>query len=195
MIPRSGPVNASCLAALLALVASPPSAAEEARYLDPPPSCEGSTLGECAEQLTEAIGKKGMIGLGLRCGAAPREGSSSGSEESVVFVAGLVVEGGAAAEAGLEQGDRIVAINGIRATAANIDELHRIDDVLYPGDRVRYTVLREGTEVEIEVVAVPINTEILRFQVNEELESIFGQEATWSYLAGRSAPSSARGHR
>ena len=153
----------------------------EVRYLDPPLSCENLPIAECAARLTDAIGKKGMIGLGLRCGAAP---ASEGEEDQeVVFVAELVVEGGAAEQAGLARGDQIVAINGIRAVQSRIDELHRIDDVIYPGDRLSYTVLRGEGEVEIEVVAVPINTEIGQFQVGKELETIYGHEAAWTHFA------------
>lgn len=61
-----------------------------------------------------------------------------------------VEEGGAAALAGIQVGDTIIAING--ETVTNSDELNAIKDQFKAGDTVTITVTRGGSDMDFQVI-------------------------------------------
>jgi len=69
------------------------------------------------------------------------------------FVRGVrvarVSEDGPAAEAGLEPGDQIVAINGVALTGSA--SFHAVLVALKPGDRLQIRALRDGSAFDVEV--------------------------------------------
>jgi serine protease Do len=71
------------------------------------------------------------------------------TEESDHLTITAVAEGGAAEDAGIAVGDRILEINGIKVT--KLDEAAAILRYLYPGDKARLVIEREGEKLEFGV--------------------------------------------
>ncbi len=72
-----------------------------------------------------------------------------GLEKAEGVVVQSLVKGGAAEQAGLKDGDVIVAVNDVKVTAAN--QLQSIITSKHPGDKVTLTILRDGQKSEKQV--------------------------------------------
>lgn len=94
------------------------------------------------------------FGFGFRCGACGYASEASGDRAAGWFFSEppdvyRVEPGGAADRAGFRQGDRVLAIDGMRLDAP--DGARRFS-TLEPGESVRWTVSRNGREVELRSV-------------------------------------------
>ncbi|OQZ05864.1 MAG: hypothetical protein B6D36_07900, partial [Planctomycetes bacterium UTPLA1] len=83
----------------------------------------------------------------VRLGIMPSYGETEGEGYEITGV----VEGGAAAKAGMKDGDRIYKIGGVKVTDVYtyMDSLRKYK----PGDLVPVVVLRDGKKVELKVKA------------------------------------------
>ncbi len=94
-----------------------------------------------------------VVGLGV-VGAAPRKVGHQGrlgialqqTEEAGARVRSIIPHSGAD-EAGLEKGDRIIAIDG--HTQSNVDIVMSTLSGMFPGEVVRLTIERDGSTVDI----------------------------------------------
>lgn len=82
-----------------------------------------------------------------------------------------VLAGSPAAEAGLEPGDRVIGVNGVPVTA---DRFRSITSRLEAGDPIAITVLRDGEEIDLSVIAGqrPEPAQIVAVRLQEELDSV-----------------------
>lgn len=108
----------------------------------------------------------GWVGLKFR--EIPREAPGQTGPRVLVYA---VYPGSPAEEAGLRAGDRILRLNGVRASFPIIQSLStRIE----PGDPWAFTVDRDGEVLEIPVVAVPrpSRSEIVVGTLQGQLDSL-----------------------
>ena len=82
-----------------------------------------------------------------------------------------VLAGSPASEAGLEAGDRVIRVNGVPVTA---ERFRSITSRLEAGDPIALTVLREGDEIDLSVIAGqrPAPAQIVAVRLQEELDSV-----------------------
>lgn len=85
---------------------------------------------------------------------------TSKSEASVVTVA-KVAPGSPASEAGFQEGDELVALNGIALTAENKKQLKKHKAGLAVGKQVSYTVRRAGAERQLTATLAPVPQDVL----------------------------------
>ncbi|HRH66977.1 MAG TPA: Do family serine endopeptidase [Bacteroidia bacterium] len=93
--------------------------------------------------------QRGFIGVSIRDLDSKLAEEKGLKETQGVYVAGLT-EGGAASEAGLEEGDVIIKVGevGVNSTPQLQEQIGRFR----PGDKVNVTVMRNGTEKTLAVV-------------------------------------------
>jgi len=78
----------------------------------------------------------------------PLVGISVSESRYGLFIAG-VAEGSGAAEAGLTEGDMITKVDGISVKTS--DELNTLRDKKKPGDIMKFTIIRDGEILEVDV--------------------------------------------
>lgn len=94
---------------------------------------------ECLDKLTEKIRSKGWAGL-------ETEKAKTGGYQVV-----SVAADGPAAGAGLQAGDVLVALDGVKLAPENKEKLMKIKKGMTPGSAVNYVVLRGGTKLQVAV--------------------------------------------
>lgn len=72
-----------------------------------------------------------------------------------------VVEGSPAATYGLQQGDILVALNGIELSEENKDKLKAVKEELGPGVKAKYTVKRSGGKTQVAVTLGTVPAEVM----------------------------------
>ena len=103
----------------------------------------------CLNMMAAKMKNRGWVGLHLD------------QTEDGAYKVELVVEESPAEAAGFAEGDKLVALNGIRFDEANEEALHKEWENMVPGKEVAYTVARGNTEVEIDVILAPLPDEVL----------------------------------
>ncbi len=78
----------------------------------------------------------------------PLVGISVSESRYGLFIAG-VAEGSGAAEAGLAEGDMITKVDGVSVKTS--DELNTLRDKKKPGDIMKFTIIRDGEILEVDV--------------------------------------------
>lgn len=97
------------------------------------------------------FGKVQRAVLGIRMGElTPESGKQMGLKESSGIYVGESVRGGAAAKAGLKEGDVIQQINGYEVST--VPQLQEQLAKYTPGNTVQLTVSRDGKEKAVEVI-------------------------------------------
>jgi C-terminal processing protease CtpA/Prc len=79
-----------------------------------------------------------------------------------------VASGSPAAEAGFRSGDVLVALNGVKLTAANKEAVKKAKAGLGVGKPVSYTVRRDGAETTLNATLAPVPDEVLAKWMKEE---------------------------
>lgn len=99
------------------------------------------------------------------------------------YTVGAVVPNGAADRGGLKAGDRILAVNGrklLNSTQAELEaaaeHYHETHLNLRQGETITYTVLRDGSEKSIAIVAGPRTLGGARFYLRAHLQIRYGPE-------------------
>ena len=72
-----------------------------------------------------------------------------------------VVEGSPAATYGLQEGDILIALNGIELSEANHEQIARAKESLTPGARATYTVKRSSGKAEVAVTLGTVPAEVM----------------------------------
>jgi tetratricopeptide (TPR) repeat protein len=86
--------------------------------------------------------RKSYVGFGFWFSGLPND-----------YTIHAILENGPAARAGLKVGDRILKINDIDATAFKARRIHAIIYNVFVGEKWIFTVLQEGNEKQVELVA------------------------------------------
>ena len=103
--------------------------------------------GDCAKGIATKYANSGWLGI-----------ETDKSDKGVVIVK-HVIDGSPAEAAGFQEGDVLVAINGVEISEANKEALKAAKQALVAGGDARYTVLRHGakTQLTAKLVAPPRN--------------------------------------
>ena len=97
-----------------------------------------ATTQECLDAMVSHYRQQGWIGINL-------EWVESGTQMEITSV----VPDGPAAKAGFQAGDRITAMNGVEFK--DKEKLGKVNEKRKPGARFKFTVLRNGKQMEIAV--------------------------------------------
>lgn len=123
----------------------------------------GASHGQQSQVVTIRSGS-GWIGVNVQVVT-----SVDPHEDVITFTE--VLPGSPAADAGLQPGDQVVEVNGVPVTA---DRFRSITSRLEAGDPIAITVLRDGEELELPVIAGrrPARSQIVAVRLQEELDSV-----------------------
>ena len=127
---------------LVALLAVSPVVAGEEQKCDSEPVA-------CLKYIVDNLEGKGWLGVELNF--------PEGESPEIL----KVIPKSPAEQAGLRQGDFLVALNGMRYATATEDALAEAKRALIPGNRVTVTLSRDGREVDVEVVAGKVPDSVL----------------------------------
>jgi predicted metalloprotease with PDZ domain len=135
--------------ALVALTLSPLALAEEKR-------CDSEPLA-CLKYIVENLENKGWLGVELNAPA--------GESPEIL----KVIEGSPAEAAGVQKGDFLVALNGVRYATAPEEAKAEAKKALVPDNRVTVTLSRNGREMDVEIVAGRLPQSILAQWIGEHM--------------------------
>ncbi len=142
-------MNRTVIALALMASVSPVAARDESkaeRY-----KCSQETR-VCVRKMAQTLSNKGWVGIEM-----------THDTSTDTMTVRKVIEGSPAEAAGFKPGDVMAALNGIPYTLESKAALKKAYSGLNPGDKVVYTVHREGSEVDLTVELANI-PEALRAQ-------------------------------
>ncbi len=112
--------------------------------------CTQSTQ-SCLDEMVSGIKKTGWVGLDLEK-----------NEQTGTMVVKRVVPGSPAETSGFQEGDVLVALNGVRFGDENNKEaLKAAKSAMAPGKRVSYTVSRQGSDRNLVVTLAEVPNDVL----------------------------------
>src|SRR4029077_15540920 len=106
--------------------------------LDNPKHCT-APVQECLDHMSSVLKSSGWVGIEYEPGTGP-DGS---------YYVTRVVPDSPAAKAGLQPGDVLIALNGVRLAKDNDAALSKVRKEWKPGQSVTYTVKRQGQNRDI----------------------------------------------
>lgn len=118
--------------------------------------CEATTQ-ECLDKMATKYKAHGWVGI---------EGDK---KDGGHFVIKKVIDGSPAEAAGLQKGDVLVAMNGVKFADENKDKLKKIKHSLAPGKTLKYTVKRNGKAKEVAVTLGKVPDEVLAQWVGKHM--------------------------
>jgi S1-C subfamily serine protease len=118
--------------------------------------CEASTQ-ECLDKMAVKYKSHGWVGI---------EGDK---KDGGHFVIKKVIDGSPAEAAGLQKGDVLVAMNGVKFADENKDKLKKIKHDLAPGKTLEYTVKRNGKAKVVAVKLGEVPDEVLAQWVGKHM--------------------------
>jgi C-terminal processing protease CtpA/Prc len=93
---------------------------------------------ECLNQMATRLKSSGWIGI-----------EYDASAEGGAITVTKVIPGSPAETAGLKPGDELYALNGVRIAGAKDEDLAKARGAWKPGQKVTYTIKRDGREQEV----------------------------------------------
>jgi S1-C subfamily serine protease len=132
-----------CVLALAALLLTPTAIAGEHGHK----KCNEDTE-NCLTAMVAKIESKGWLGI-------ETEKADYGYRIT------RVVDNSPAATYGLQEGDVLVALNGVRLSEDNKDELSKIKKSLGPGVQAKYTVKRDGGKAQVAVTLGTVPADVM----------------------------------
>jgi S1-C subfamily serine protease len=142
---------AMALGALLA--AGPASAGESAKKCTMP-------LQECIDRMSSTLKTTGWVGIEF--------------DDSTVTGGGYrimkVIEGSPAEKAGLQPGDILVALNGVRLAQEDSAAIAKARKEWIPGQSVTYTVKRAGVDRDISLTLAPMPADVMARWIGEHMK-------------------------
>lgn len=143
-----------------------------------PPAACALGLEPCIEALHAALSKRGSLATGLHV-----QGPLGESDEPRRATVASLIPGGPADRAGLRPGEVVVAIDGERLGSNPGPILRRKLPTFRIGQRIVYTVLRGGIEVDVTMVAEPAPEAVIRTGIANHLLELFGEQEARAFLA------------
>jgi S1-C subfamily serine protease len=81
-----------------------------------------------------------------------------------------VIPGSPAEKAGLQPGDVLYALNGVRIAQENYTALTKARKEWTPGQSVTYTIKREGVDREIALTLAPMPADVMARWIGEHMK-------------------------
>ena len=145
------PVPAVVLCALLA--GAPAPAGEQGKQCTMP-------VQECIARMSVSLKTTGWVGIEF--------------EDSLLSTGGYriakVIEGSPAEKAGLQPGDILFALNGVRFAKENGAALAKARKDWKPGQSVTYTIKRAGVDREITLTLAPMPADVMARWIGEHMK-------------------------
>jgi serine protease Do len=120
-------------------------------------------LKECVDRMSTTLKTTGWVGI-----------EYDNSAESIAAHGGYkvmkVIPGSPAEKAGLQPGDVLYALNGVRIAQENYAELTKARKEWKPGQSVTYTIKREGVDREIALTLAPMPADVMARWIGEHMK-------------------------
>ena len=117
-------------------------------------------LQDCLDRMSANLKTTGWVGIEF--------------DNSVVSDGGYkifkVIEGSPAQKAGLQPGDILYALNGVRLAKENNASLAKARKEWKPGQSVTYTIKREGIDREITLTLAPMPADVMARWIGEHMK-------------------------
>jgi predicted metalloprotease with PDZ domain len=140
--------------ACCAVIATIPAVAGDSSKKCPMP------LQECLDRMSEALKATGWVGIEY-----DDETVSDGGYKIY-----KVIDGSPAQKAGLQPGDVLYALNGVRLAKENKAALAKVRKDWKPGQSVTYTIKREGVDREIKLTLAPMPADVMARWIGEHIK-------------------------
>ncbi len=141
----------SVLAAIVAVAAITSASAGEHKR------CSAKTQ-DCLDIMSTKMKTSGWVGLEL-------DWDQSKSSQVVT----KVIPGSPAESAGIQIGDVLYALNGVRISPDNDEAIAKARKGWKPGESVRYTIKRNGTDREVNLTLAPMPADVLARIIGEHM--------------------------
>ncbi len=115
---------------------------------------------DCLDLMSTKMKTSGWVGLELDWDQPP-----------TALVVTKVVSGSPAESAGIQIGDVLYALNGVRIAPDNDDAIAKARKGWKPGESVRYTIKRNGTDREVNLTLAPMPADVLARLIGEHMLS------------------------
>jgi len=138
------------LSALVALVATTASAGEGHQ-------CTAGTQ-ECLDKMAGKMQNSGWVGVELE-----------GIENAPGNLVAGVIEGSPAEAAGIKSGDVLLAVNSVELIDENMEKLGKMWKTSAPGQNVVWTIQRDGSEREVNLVLGRMPADVLARYVGRHM--------------------------
>ena len=125
---------------------------------DPSKRCT-APVQECVDHMSSVLKASGWVGIEYEPGTGPDGG----------YYVTRVVPESPAAKAGLQPGDILSALNGVRLVKANDAALSKVRKDWKPGQAVTYTVKRQGQDRDITLTLAPMPADIMAKWIGEHM--------------------------
>ena len=112
----------------------------------------------CLNKMATKLKNKGWVGIELDV-----------DEVSGAMTVARVESGSPAQEAGMREGDVLLALNGIRFDSEDKEQLHAAKAQMKVGSRVSYTVGRDSYEKELDMTLAEIPDDIMASWVGQHM--------------------------
>jgi S1-C subfamily serine protease len=117
-------------------------------------------LKECVARMSASLKTTGWVGIEF--------------DNSIVSNGGYkvmkVIPGSPAEKAGLQPGDILYALNGVRIAEENSAALAKARKEWKPGQSVTYTIKREGVDREISLTLAPMPADVMARWIGEHMK-------------------------
>ena len=117
-------------------------------------------LSECLERMSASLKTTGWVGIEF-------DNSTVSDGGYKIF---KVIKGSPAEKAGLQPGDILYALNGVRLAKDNSAALDKARKEWKPGQSVTYTVKREGVDREITLTLAPMPADVMARWIGEHMK-------------------------
>jgi len=115
---------------------------------------------QCIDRMSASLKTTGWVGIEF--------------DDSVVTNGGYrvskVIQGSPAEKAGLQPGDVLYALNGVRIAQNSKEALAKARQDWKPGQSVTYTVKREGIDREIRLTLAPMPADVMARWIGEHMK-------------------------
>jgi len=114
---------------------------------------------ECLDHMSAVLKSSGWVGIEFEYGT----GRGGGYEVT------RVLPESPAAKAGLQPGDTLTALNGVRLVKSNDVALAKVREDWKPGQSVTYTVKRQGQDRDITLTLAPMPADVMAKWIGEHM--------------------------
>jgi C-terminal processing protease CtpA/Prc len=126
---------------------------------DSPKRCN-MPVQECVDRMSSSLKTTGWVGIEYDNSIVPNGG----------YKVMKVVPGSPAEKAGLQPGDLLYALNGVRIAEENYPALAKARQEWRPGQSVSYTIKREGIDREITLTLAPMPADVMARWIGEHMK-------------------------